>query len=115
MSVFLGIDIGTTATKGVLLHPLRGIVAEAEAPSTLNSPRAGWAEEDPQEWWRNVAAVTRACLAQAGFSGDEVSAIGVSGMVLRSRSAGSHDSFSRSNSPLSSAQFRSQENRPVRR
>ena len=81
MSVFLGIDIGTTATKGVLLHPLRGIVAEAEAPSTLNSPRAGWAEEDPQEWWRNVAAVTRACLAQAGFSGDEVSAIGVSGMV----------------------------------
>ncbi len=77
----LGIDIGTTATKGILLHPQRGLVAEAEAPSTLRSPQAGWAEEDPEEWWRNVATVTRACLAQAGIEAHQVAGVGVSGMV----------------------------------
>jgi len=77
----LGIDIGTTATKGILLHPERGIVAEAEAPATLRSPRIGWAEEDPGEWWSNVAVVTRACLSQAGLGPGDIAAVGVSGMV----------------------------------
>ena len=77
----LGIDIGTTATKGILLHPERGVVAEAEAPSTLRSPQAGWAEEDPAEWWKNVGVVTRACLQQADADASAIAAVGVSGMV----------------------------------
>ena len=79
--VLLGIDIGTTATKGILLHPERGVIAEAQAPSTLRSPQTGWAEEDPEAWWENVAAVTRACLAQAGLGPEAVAGVGVSGMV----------------------------------
>jgi xylulokinase len=79
--VLLGIDIGTTATKGILLHPQQGIVAEAQAPATLRSPQTGWAEEDPEAWWRNVATVTRACLAQAGLQADAIAGVGVSGMV----------------------------------
>jgi xylulokinase len=77
----LGIDIGTTATKGILLHPGRGIVAEAEAPAQLISRRAGWAEEDPEEWWRNVGEVTRKCFLKAGVGKDAVAGVGVSGMV----------------------------------
>jgi xylulokinase len=80
-SHLLGIDIGTTATKGILLHPGRGIVAEAEAPATLRSPRIGWAEEDPAEWWSNVAGVTQACISQAGLGPADIAAVGVSGMV----------------------------------
>ncbi len=79
--VLLGIDIGTTATKGILLHPDQGILAEAQAQSTLQSPQAGWAEENPDEWWENVATVTRACLAQAGLGPEAVAGVGVSGMV----------------------------------
>ena len=77
----LGIDIGTTATKGILLHPEQGIVAEAEAPSTLRSPHLGWAEEDPAEWWANAGQVSRVCLAQVGLAPTKVAAVGVSGMV----------------------------------
>ena len=77
----LGIDIGTTATKAILLHPDRGIVAEAEAPAQLISRKAGWAEEDPGEWWRNVGEVTRKCLQKGGISGQGVGGVGVSGMV----------------------------------
>ena len=77
----LGIDIGTTATKAVLLHPERGIVADAEAPSTLSSPRPGWAEADTAEWWENVGTTTGRCLAYAGVNATSVAGIGVSGMV----------------------------------
>ncbi len=77
----LGIDIGTTATKAILLHPMRGIMAQAEAPASLSSPRPGWAEADPVEWWRNVGDTTRRCLTDSGTNAVSVAGIGVSGMV----------------------------------
>jgi xylulokinase len=80
-ALILGLDVGTTATKAVLLDPDAGIVAEAEAAATLRSPHAGWAEEDPEEWWQNVATVTRACLGSSGAEPADIRAIGTSGMV----------------------------------
>lgn len=77
----LGIDIGTTATKGILCDLEGRIVAEAEAAATLCSPRPGWAEEDAEQWWTNTGTVTRACLSQAGIEPGQVAAVGVSGMV----------------------------------
>ncbi len=79
--VLLGIDIGTTATKGILLDPNHGVVAEAQAPATLRSPETGWAEEDPAEWWQNVATVVKACLEQVDAGPEIIAGIGVSGMV----------------------------------
>lgn len=77
----LGIDIGTTSTKGILCD-LRGhIVAETSASTTLYSPQPGWAEEDAEEWWANVGQVSRVCLEQTGISATAIAGIGVSGMV----------------------------------
>jgi xylulokinase len=80
-ALILGLDVGTTATKSVLLDPDAGIVAEAEASATLRSPHAGWAEEDPEQWWVNAAAATRACLASSRAQPSDVAAVGTSGMV----------------------------------
>jgi xylulokinase len=77
----VGIDIGTTATKGIILHPERGICAEAQAPATLRTPQPGWAEEDPAQWWDNVGRVIRACLAESDIQPHQIGAVGVSGMV----------------------------------
>lgn len=76
MSLLLGIDIGTTATKGILLDPERGLVAESERHTRLYSDHAGWAEEDVDEWWSNVVSLCRE-LADRG----DIAAVGVSGMV----------------------------------
>ncbi|MDQ7030993.1 MAG: FGGY-family carbohydrate kinase [Ardenticatenia bacterium] len=80
MAYLLGIDIGTTATKAVIIDTKGHILAEAFAPSTLMSPLPGWAEEDANEWWENVGTVCRDLLAR-GFSPDDIAAVGVSGMV----------------------------------
>lgn len=77
----LGIDIGTTATKGILCDLEGHIVAEAEAPATLCSPQAGWAEEDAEAWWGNLPRVVQSCLTQSGISSSAIAAVGVSGMV----------------------------------
>lgn len=79
--LLLGMDIGTTATKCILLDPERGIVGQAEAPATLMSPHSGWAEEDPEQWWQNVAKVTKSCMAERDVKAAEIAAVGVSGMV----------------------------------
>jgi xylulokinase len=76
MSLLLGIDVGTTATKGLLLDSATGVVAEAERPARLYSPHPGWAEQDPGEWWANVCSLTRELASEA-----RIAAVGVSGMV----------------------------------
>jgi xylulokinase len=74
--LLLGIDIGTTATKGILLDPDRGPLAEAEQPVRLHSAHPAWAEEGTEEWWTNVRE-----LSSQLAENREVAAVGFSGMV----------------------------------
>jgi xylulokinase len=77
--LLLAIDVGTTATKCLLLDAGRGVVAEYERPVALSSARPGWAEEDPQGWWANVLELVREAVAGAGSR--PIAAVGVTGMV----------------------------------
>ncbi|MCY7419681.1 MAG: hypothetical protein LH650_14550 [Chloroflexi bacterium] len=47
MRLLLGVDIGTTATKAILLDPDAGIVAQAERPSVIHADQPGWARRQP--------------------------------------------------------------------
>ncbi|TMB85231.1 MAG: carbohydrate kinase [Chloroflexi bacterium] len=80
-SLLLGIDIGTSATKLVLLDPAAGIVAEASTPAGYQSPHPGWAEANADGWWRNVCSGVPKLLELAGIASTDVAGIGVSGMV----------------------------------
>jgi xylulokinase len=77
----MGIDIGTTATKIILIDQDGHVVSSVEKPSTLLSVKAGWAEENANEWWQNVCQGVPECIAQAGLDASQVAAIGTSGMV----------------------------------
>jgi xylulokinase len=80
-SFLVGIDIGTTLTKGVLIDTHGSIIAEAARPCLLYSDYPNWAEEDPAQWWANSVAIIRQLLLTAKAAGAKVEAIGVSGMV----------------------------------
>ncbi len=77
----LGIDIGTTSTKGVLCALDGRVAAESSAPASLRSPKPGWAEEETEEWWANLGQVSRACLHQCDVPATAIAGIGISGMV----------------------------------
>lgn len=75
----LGIDVGTSGIKGVLIEPGGEKIEEAFAPHDLHSPYPGWSEEDPADWWRGVTSVCRQLLS--GHDPRDVAVVGCSGMV----------------------------------
>jgi xylulokinase len=56
-AVLYGIDVGTTSLKGIALDESGSVLTRAEAPYSLITPRPGWVEQDPEEWWRAAETV----------------------------------------------------------
>lgn len=77
----MGIDVGTTATKIILIDLEGHVVASVEKSSTLLSQYAGWAEEDANQWWKNVCEGVPECIQKAGIHPSQIGAVGTSGMV----------------------------------
>ncbi|MET0399781.1 MAG: xylulokinase [Longimicrobiaceae bacterium] len=77
--LFLGLDVGTSGVKAVLVHPRGDVAASATVPLSLDAPRPGWAEQDPASWWAaGVAAVRRVLEARPGAA---VAAVGIAGQM----------------------------------
>jgi xylulokinase len=77
----IGLDIGTTSTIGVLVGLPATVRAVASRPTALSSPHSGWAEEDPQEWWRNSCEILRELAAAATDASVSIRGLCVTGMV----------------------------------
>lgn len=76
--MFLGIDLGTSSLKALLIDGQDRILAQASAPLEVASPRPSWSEQDPQGWWD---ACVRSVLALPANLRREVSGIGLSGQM----------------------------------
>jgi xylulokinase len=77
----LGIDIGTSSAKGVLVQPDGTIVAVADCPHPLSLPRPGWAEHDAETtWWGDFLLLCRTLAARAREVRGEIKALCVSGI-----------------------------------
>lgn len=75
----LGVDIGTSSSKGVLVDAVSGAVRGTRTLThSVSRPRAGWVEMDGDIWWQEFVALARELLASA--PGATVTAVGVSGM-----------------------------------
>jgi xylulokinase len=76
----IGIDIGTSACKSLLVDQTGSILARALEPYPLSTPRPGWSEQDPEDWWQAVKKSVQHLLAQVRHVG-EIRAIGLSGQM----------------------------------
>ena len=77
-SLFLGIDIGTSAVKAVAANASGCVVAQASAPLTVSRPHPNWSEQQPEAWWDAVNAAVLGLDAKQRAS---VCAIGLSGQM----------------------------------
>jgi xylulokinase len=77
----IGVDIGTTGTKSILLEVGRGIVATAQRDQALHSQKTGWAEADPARWVENTADTVAELMAVSGVNPNSVVGLATSGMV----------------------------------
>ncbi len=81
MSYFLGIDVSTTATKALLTDTAGRVVAVSASEYPYETPRPLWSEQDPQLWWTGACAAIQAALKQAGLTGADVAAVGLTGQM----------------------------------
>lgn len=78
---FLGIDIGTSAVKAVLVDEHQAIVAQASAPVATQQPRPSWSEQNPEDWWRATERVVAELRAAPPSAFADVRAVGLSGQM----------------------------------
>ena len=79
--MYLGIDLGTSAVKTILVDDAQRVVASRSHNLTIDSPRAGWAEQDPGAWIAAVFATLDALKADHAGALAEVDGIGLSGQM----------------------------------
>ena len=81
MAYFLGLDIGTSGTKALLVDEMGRKIASATHEYELLTPRPLWAEQNPADWWTACVAATREVLRNANVTGDDIAGIGLSGQM----------------------------------
>ena len=81
MAYLLGIDIGTTGTKTLLIDDAGKVVAKALAEYDLLIPRPNWAEQNPEDWWTATVATIHQVLAASGVRPSAIAGIGLSGQM----------------------------------
>ena len=82
MPYLMGIDVGTTGTRAVIIRPDGHVVGSATgAHQPMRMPRPGWAEQDPEDWWQAAILAVRSALEQSGAKGSEIAAVGLSGQM----------------------------------
>ncbi len=82
MSYLMGIDVGTTGTRAVIVRPDGHVMGAATAPhQPIRMERPGWAEQDPEDWWQATVLGVRQVLDQTGIKGSEIAAVGLSGQM----------------------------------
>ena len=78
----LGIDVGTGGTRALVIDQGGRIIAAAtEEHVPFATPKIGWAEQDPEDWWRAAAIAARKALATGNLSPDQIACVGFSGQM----------------------------------
>ena len=81
MGYTIGVDIGTSGTKSLLIDPDGNILAEASASYDVLMPKPMWTEQDPEDWWNATVKTIRAVVKKAKAKPADVKAIGLSGQM----------------------------------
>jgi xylulokinase len=79
---YLGIDVGTGGTRALVIDGHGTVVASASAEhENFASPRPGWAEQDPRDWWRACGTAVRKALQSSKVRAADIACVGFSGQM----------------------------------
>jgi xylulokinase len=81
VSITLGIDIGTSATKTIAIDEKGTILASASAEYPCDHPRPGWSEQSPGLWWDATKKTVQQVLSSGKFQASDVAGVGLSGQM----------------------------------
>ncbi|HZU85593.1 MAG TPA: FGGY family carbohydrate kinase, partial [Polyangiaceae bacterium] len=79
--MYLGIDVGTSSVKALLVDDAQRIVSEASAPLSVERPHPLWSEQSPEAWWKATLEAVDALRGAARAAFSAVRAVGLSGQM----------------------------------
>ena len=77
----IGIDIGTSGCKSILIDDRGNIIGSNVQEYPLFTPKPGWAEQNPSDWWSSVQASIRKLIEQTAVDSGSIKALGLSGQM----------------------------------
>ena len=80
-ALVLGIDVGTSGAKALVIDQDGVLIADAQSPCSLDTPGPGMSEQDPEDWFRAAITASRDALAQEQVDASRVRAIGMTGQM----------------------------------
>lgn len=81
MSFLVGIDLGTQSVKTLVLDDQGGVCAVAQREYGIDTPQVGWAEQDPQVWWKAACETVGEAIEQARIVPADIQGVGLSGQM----------------------------------
>ena len=81
MSYFMGIDLGTSSTKTLIMEENGKTAGIGNASYGIQIPQISYAEQDPLEWWEAVKKSIKKALQEARIQGRDIAGIGFSGQM----------------------------------
>jgi len=81
MSYLIGLDVGTTSAKTVLIDAWGRVIFTTAPAYEFRTPKPLWAESDPADWWVATVAALRELLAKSGVAPGEIAGIGLTGQM----------------------------------
>ncbi|MCH2162227.1 MAG: xylulokinase, partial [Phycisphaerales bacterium] len=81
MSTFLGIDVGTSGTKAVLIDDAGVVLATAVGNHEPSTPRVGFSAQPPVDWWHSTVDAITQVTQKAGISPQKIDAVGPTGQM----------------------------------
>lgn len=81
MAYLLGLDIGTSGVKALLMTEAGEVAGSVTEEYPLYSPRPGWTEQEPEDMWQASVRAVQGVLAKCGVSGSDVKGVGLSGQM----------------------------------
>lgn len=79
MVYLIGIDAGSSGCKTTVISSHGAVVASAESTYPTHHPRPGWAEQDPEEWYRAACDTVRSCICAANVPVESIEALAIDG------------------------------------
>ncbi|MDI3530018.1 MAG: xylulokinase [Thermoanaerobacter sp.] len=78
---FLGIDLGTSAVKIILVEENGNVIGSTSKEYPVYYPQPGWSEQNPEDWWNATKDGIRELIIKTGVKNDDIKGIGLSGQM----------------------------------
>mgnify|MGYP004668721439 CR=1 FL=1 len=81
MKYLIGLDVGTSGAKCIMINETGAVIASSTQEYPLYTPKPGWAEQNPEDWWQGVVRGLRAILEKANVPAEDILGLSYSGQM----------------------------------